>query len=341
MIFRPYNVFISYSIRDLDLVRGLKATIEDFCPSAYVFVAEYDIQFGEDLALAVYSELIEKTDTVVLLWTTHSEKSDWVRSEAAYSKLFSKHIVQIKMNPDVHIAETLQNLKYASAYRFNIIKDCFFCVARQIAKRIYRQGLCKRLLLQALRSRYSFSRDDDSFYRFACGYLKKGKISNSLFMSGSPVTVLPSEAYTEFRREYLDLLLYRFTKRPGTSKVKYLFNQSRTYARLMANLQESEEFERHMSRVEPLLRSPNFEFCGSRNLDFLPSGLIDENSAAIVLKDPSMHSRTVGVYFLKGKQVNNILRQLLPIMHPTMLIPGKIWLPELRELVSKRLATIK
>lgn len=341
MIFRPYNVFISYSIRDLDLVRGLKATIEECCPSTYVFVAEYEIQFGEDLALAVYSKLIEKTDTVVLLWTTHSEKSDWVRSEAAYSKLFSKHIVQIKMNPDVHIAETLQNLKYASAYRFNSIKDCFFCVASQIAKRIYRQGLCKRLLLQAIRSRYAFSREDDSFYRFACGYLKNGKIGTSLFMSGSPVTVLPHEADTEARREYLDLLLYRFTKKPGNSKGRYLFNQRRTYGRLMANLQEAEEFERHMRRVEPLLRSPDFELCGSRNLDFLPSGLVAENSAAIVLKDPSIPSRTVGVYFLKGKQVNNIRRQLRPIMHPTMLIPGKIWLPELQGLVSERLAIMK
>ena len=65
----PYHIFISYSSKNRRLVSQLSGILRDYCPGATVFDAEYSVEFGDDLALAVYSELIPRTDTVVLLWT--------------------------------------------------------------------------------------------------------------------------------------------------------------------------------------------------------------------------------------------------------------------------------
>jgi hypothetical protein len=109
----------------------------------------------------------------------------------------------------------------------------------------------------------------------------------------------------------------------------------------MKNTIEAEELEGHLSKVAPLFSSSVFNVFASKNLDFLPSGLITTNSAAIVLKDPSIPSRTVGVYFLKGKDTQNVRHKILPLLRESTLVPQQVWVPEVLNLVKDRLANKK
>jgi hypothetical protein len=334
----PYHIFISYSTQNRQLVDHLSLILKEGCPGANVFDAEYSVEFGDDIALAVYSELIPRTDTVILLWTPEAAGSNWVHTEAAYSYLFGKHVVQIKTAPQVPVASVLRHLKYVSTYRFNSMTDCFKSVAQHVAKRARRHNLCRRLLLAALKTRYAFSLDDDTFYNFAVSHLRSAASDTALFVTGSPVLVLPQEADTDARRLYLDLLIHRYSRRGCTGTGKYVFNQNATYGRLMENIPEAEQIEGHLGKVAPLLSSNAFDLFASRNIDFLPSGLITTDSAALVLKDPSIPSRTVGVYFIKGKEAQDVRRRLLLLLRDNLLIPQRIWVPELIELVRDRLA---
>lgn len=331
----PYHIFISYATKDITLVNKLEELLAGFCPGARLFVAEYSVPFGDDIALAAYTELF-RADTVVLLWSENSQASEWVKTELAYSHLFSKHIIQVKLSQKVQTLETIQAFKYISAYRFDNIYDCFIQLAQQIAKRSKRFGLCRRLLLQALRTRHSFTTDDDAYYDFAMKELKKPSDSRYLFLTRSPTLVLPEERYTPTRQEYAEVLRYRFLEHPGAAHATYVFDKQKTYGRLLTNAREARSFLRTKEWIERYLHESGLEVSASPNLDFVPSGMLVGNKAAIVLKDPLDPHRTVGVYFLKGKDAEFLGKQLRPIIHREMVISAHEWYPELLNLLEFR-----
>jgi hypothetical protein len=330
MIF--YRVFISYATGDIRLADYVDAAIKQACPWADVFIAKYHVPAGVDLAFNVYSALIE-ADVVVLLWTPISAVSDWVRSEGECSFLLGKYLIQVKTEKSITISRTLRTLKYEPAYRYPSVKACLDHVALQVAAHCHNISFSKKLIAEARHTRYSLSREDDAFYRFAIKALKDEN-QDAVFISGSPVTVLPLEADTNARKEYLLLLRSRFMRRGELGIGKYIFNKSRTFRRLIEHQGEASRLPAHLRFMKPLLESSNFCLCASTHLDFFPSGLVTPKGGAIVLKDPSDPDRTVGVYFIKGKQLANVIRTLRLVVHPSQIETQEQWLPQLQQQVS-------
>jgi hypothetical protein len=191
----------------------------------------------------------------------------------------------------------------------------------------------RRLISEAKRTHYSLSPDDDDFYKFAIQALKKNN-TDALFISGSPVAVLPFEATTQARKEYLLLIHSRFSRRGELGVARYVFNKKRTFDRIISSPGETDALPKHLRFMRPLLESSNFRLLSSQYLDFVPSGLVTPKEGAIVLKDPLEPDRTVGVYFVKGKELVHVNRALRYITRPSYVEPERIWLPQITNLVK-------
>lgn len=328
-----YRVFISYATQDLQLADYLSFAIRKQYHHADVFIAKYCVPPGPDLAFSIYTALIN-ADTVVLLWTPVSQLSNWVKSEGEYSFVLGKHLIQIKTERDIPISRTLRTLKYESAYSYPTVKACLDHTADHVAYLARNLRLSHQLISEARRSLYSLTQDDDAFYKFAIGVLKKHN-TDTLFISGSPVAVLPFETSTNARKEYLLRMHSYFTRRSAHGIARYVFNKKRTFHRIASSPSEADALPNHLHFMQPLLESNNFNLLSSQSLDFVPSGLVTPTEGAIVLKDPSEPDRTVGVYFVKGEQLKKVVRALRYITRPPYVEPESVWLPQITDLCAK------
>ena len=329
-----YRVFISYATADLKLADYLAESIRQCIPAADVFIAEYRVPSGLDLAFDVYTALIN-ADAVVLLWTPVSQLSNWVKTEGEYAFVLGKYFIQIMTERGITISRALRTLKYESAYRHRSVKTCLRHVVADIAEHAHSMLFSRRLIADAERSLFSLSRDDDAFYKFALRALRKNN-SDALFISGSPVMVLPFEATTHARKEYLLLIRSRFVRRGETGVARYVFNKNRTFDRIRSAAGEADALPTHFRFIRPLLESSRFNLLSSKRLDFVPSGLVTPTEGALVLKDPSDPDRTVGVYFVKGKQLAAVTRALRYLTRPACVEPEGVWMPEIMHVCHRR-----
>lgn len=321
-----YRVFISYATADLKLADYLAESIRLRVPTADVFIAEYRVPCGRDLAFDIYTALIN-ADVVVLLWTPVSQLSNWVKTEGEYAFVLGKYLTQIMTVRGITISKPLRTLKYDSVHRHRSVRTGLLHVANEIAEHARRILFSRRLIADAERSLCSLSRDDDAFYNFALRALRKNN-SDVLFISGSPRMVLPFEATSHARQEYLQLMRSRFVRRGETGIARYVFNKKRAFNRLRSATGEANALPAHLRFIRPLLESSSFSLMSSEHLDFVPSGLVTPTKGALVLKDPSDPERTVGVYFVKGKQLAAVIRAFRELSRPDCVEPQDVWIPE-------------
>lgn len=109
-----YQVFISYSADDFPIVDRVKRLLES--EDVKVFVAEYSVEPGQPLADSI-KEGIRQSDLFVLLWSRHSEASDWVPQEIGIAKDADKPIIPVVLEEDVNPPAFVRDLKYLPAYR--------------------------------------------------------------------------------------------------------------------------------------------------------------------------------------------------------------------------------
>ena len=111
-----YNVFISYSTKDLHIAKQIKSILENI-PSVKVFLAEYSIKSGECLSDNIF-EAIKNCDLYLLLWSKNSENSSWVSSEIGAAKVNEKPILPIILDKESenNLPSFIKDIKYIQAY---------------------------------------------------------------------------------------------------------------------------------------------------------------------------------------------------------------------------------
>ena len=108
-----YDVFISYSTKDLSLVERFRKQLE--MQDVRVFVAEYDAQPGQLLTRTIKAA-IKRCDLFILLWSKNSSESDFVRDEVALADSLEKEIIPIQLEKDIQLPVFIRDLKYLPAY---------------------------------------------------------------------------------------------------------------------------------------------------------------------------------------------------------------------------------
>lgn len=109
-----FNVFISYSTKDLPTVEHVKRALA--VPGVNVFIAEYSAEPGAPLAARI-DAAIRTCNLFVLLWSRNSKESEWVPQEIGIARACSKQIVPIVMDKGLNLPGFIKDLKYAELHR--------------------------------------------------------------------------------------------------------------------------------------------------------------------------------------------------------------------------------
>ena len=110
-----YNVFISYSSKNLNIVDWAKATLRQ--PGhVEVFAAEYSVLPSQDLNGEIEAA-IRACDLFVLLWSHDARASDYVPQEIGIAKGCNKTILPVVMEDKVPVPGFISNLKYLPAHK--------------------------------------------------------------------------------------------------------------------------------------------------------------------------------------------------------------------------------
>lgn len=108
-----YNVFISYSTKDLHVVSKFKEMLS--VPVIDVFIAEYSMKPGSKLDEEII-DAIRDCDLFILLWSRISKKSEWVSQEIGIATTEEKTILPIVLNKGLSLPGFIKNRKYLAAY---------------------------------------------------------------------------------------------------------------------------------------------------------------------------------------------------------------------------------
>ena len=103
-----FKVFISYSTRDLTRTAQVKGLLE--AAGAQVFVAEYSVPSGADLAQEIIAA-IRACDIFVLLWSYHAKNSEWVPQEIGIAKGCSKPVIPVVLHQSAELPGFLKGRK--------------------------------------------------------------------------------------------------------------------------------------------------------------------------------------------------------------------------------------
>lgn len=109
-----FEVFISYSTRDLDRANQVVGMLESTGSS--VFVAENSVLPSEHLAPRIV-EAIGTCDLFILLWSVHAKKSEWVPQEIGIAKAADRAIMPVFLHKNLELPGFLKGLKYLPLYR--------------------------------------------------------------------------------------------------------------------------------------------------------------------------------------------------------------------------------
>ena len=109
-----FNVFVSYSTKDLDHVEALRSQVAD--TPLKLFVAEHSVVPGEDLTQMIKAS-ISNCDLFVFVWSKNAKESGWVSQEIGHASALNKKILPLVLDQE-HIPEGfVSNLKYLPAYK--------------------------------------------------------------------------------------------------------------------------------------------------------------------------------------------------------------------------------
>ncbi len=109
----PFNIFISYSSRELPLVDLIRRSLSDI--EAKVFIAEHSVLPGESLPAKIL-DAIGRCNLFILLWSRNSKESEWVNQEIGVARANGKPILPIMLEPGLRLPALLGDLKYLSVY---------------------------------------------------------------------------------------------------------------------------------------------------------------------------------------------------------------------------------
>jgi TIR domain len=109
-----FNVFVSYSTKDLDHVDALRSQLAD--TPLKLFVAEHSVIPGEDLTQKIKAS-ISNCDLFVFVWSKNAKESGWVSQEIGHASALNKRMLPLVLDQE-HIPEGfVSNLKYIQAYK--------------------------------------------------------------------------------------------------------------------------------------------------------------------------------------------------------------------------------
>ncbi len=108
-----FEVFISYSTRDLSRAKQVKALLER--PGCTVFLAEYSVVTGEPLDATIIAA-IQRCDVFILLWSHHARESEWVPQEIGFAKGHARPIIPIVLHQSAIPTGFLRGTKYMRLY---------------------------------------------------------------------------------------------------------------------------------------------------------------------------------------------------------------------------------
>src|SRR5271157_51459 len=110
-----YNVFISYSSKNLHIVDWARSTLAQ--PGVTeVFAAEYSVLPSHVLNDAII-RAIRGCDLFVLLWSHDARTSDYVPQEIGIAVGCNKPILPVVMEENVTVPGFITNLKYLAAHK--------------------------------------------------------------------------------------------------------------------------------------------------------------------------------------------------------------------------------
>lgn len=108
-----YDVFISYSSKNLRVVNALRKTLHR--PSiTHVFAAEYSVLPSQSLNDKI-EQAIRVCDLFVLLWSHHARTSDYVPQEIGIAIGCHRTILPVVMEANVPVPAFISKLKYLDA----------------------------------------------------------------------------------------------------------------------------------------------------------------------------------------------------------------------------------
>jgi hypothetical protein len=110
----PFNIFVSYSTKDLPQVELLMQQLQDTPVAA--FVAEHSVQPSEQLAPKI-AAAIENCDLFVLLWSPHAKSSEWVSQEIGRATALNKQVLPLILTEELELPGFLHGLKYHPIYK--------------------------------------------------------------------------------------------------------------------------------------------------------------------------------------------------------------------------------
>jgi hypothetical protein len=185
---------------------------------------------------------------------------------------------------------------------------------------------------QIRRSKYALSENKDDSYRFGRNLLSQEHRQSIIFTAGTPALILPTEIYTHSRRECFEILLHRFSRKSSLTTGSYLFNFEETVLSLRGSPMDSAGLDKHIKRISQAIHSPELCVYGlKRPAALLPSGILSEEEGAILVKDPVERDRFIGVYFIRGKELDFLRNRIhIPTVTPQNIYREQEWLSVLR-----------
>ena len=109
-----YNIFISYSTKDMKVVNIVKNILK--APNIELFVSEYSVEPGEDLDQEIIKN-IQDCDMFLLLWSGNTKQSKYVEKELWMARGIKKLVVPLVLKKRLKLPDHVKNLKYIPVYR--------------------------------------------------------------------------------------------------------------------------------------------------------------------------------------------------------------------------------
>jgi len=130
-----YKIFISYSTKDLPIVKKIKGKLEN--QAIEIFIAEYSVNPGDHLNKSIINA-INTCDLFLLLWSQNSKHSEYVPQEIGIAFGQNKFILPIVLESEINLPAFIQDLKYLPVY--NSPAESLLLLQNQIFSKAEKQG---------------------------------------------------------------------------------------------------------------------------------------------------------------------------------------------------------
>ncbi len=144
-----FNVFVSYSTKDLKHVYELHEQIAD--KEVDVFVAEHSILPSESLTETI-AAAIKRCDLFVLLWSSEAKDSNWVATELGMAIQQKKQILPLLLDSELQPPGFITDIKYIDVPK-NVqlaYGQAQEAISRAIVKKKEKESLNETLVLSGL-----------------------------------------------------------------------------------------------------------------------------------------------------------------------------------------------